>query len=111
MTNSGSVTIYQDELSRLLTETRKALSNLRADELERLVGRAQTIVDLHPVVMMRGIFGTETSVSAPAIFKRQHLLLGELLHATRRNIEVVQRLSGVQCERTHTINERVRWEL
>jgi hypothetical protein len=90
-----------DAWSGLLEETRRALSTLRAEDLEELARRAQTMFQeaegqqsrqqgpplTPPGISPRGLSADEwTKLSA------EHRLLGDLLQATEKNLRVLRRL-------------------
>jgi hypothetical protein len=100
-----------DAWSGLLEETRRALSTLRAEDLEELARRAQTMFQQAeekqarqqgPPLSSPGISppGNSTSGVSPrgispdewAKLSAEHRLLGDLLQATEKNLRVLRRL-------------------
>ena len=71
------------DIEGLLAETRAALANLRADDLEDLAARAEAILST-----------SSPSVPNPAAL-REHRLLGDLLDATGENLRVLRRLRNL----------------
>jgi hypothetical protein len=65
----------------LLAATRQALSTLRAEELEELASRAEKMLE-----------ETAPTTTAQAGLKAEQRLLGDLLSATDRNLQVLRRL-------------------
>jgi hypothetical protein len=78
----------------LLAETRLALSTLRQDDLEKLAARAEKMVeattghDADPLVNLEFGQGERSRVT------KEYRLLGSLLAATGKNLEILQRLRG-----------------
>jgi hypothetical protein len=84
----------KDSWSGLLEETRQALATLRAEDLEELAARAERMFDAAAGLESRrrqgpGIRGVERAKVA-----REHRLLGDLLLATDKNLQVLRRLDG-----------------
>jgi len=78
--------------SALLEETRQALSTLHVEELEELAGRAECLLRATQdadAVRQRLPLPERKQMAGIA---RQHRLLGELLHATERNMAVLRPL-------------------
>jgi hypothetical protein len=65
----------------LLAATRQALSALRAEDLEELAERAEKMLE-----------ETEPRTTAQAGLKAEQRLLGDLLSATDRNMQVLRRV-------------------
>lgn len=79
------------EWGRLIEEARMALSTLRAGDLEELAGRAERMFgESVRGTQRRGkpkLFGANLSCVTA-----QHRLLGNLLIATQKNLEVLRRM-------------------
>ena len=71
------------DIAGLLAETRAALANLRADELEDLATRAEAILT------------DSAKLPANPTALREHKLLGDLLDATGENLRVLRRLRAL----------------
>jgi uncharacterized protein YbaP (TraB family) len=96
------------ELEQMLSQSRIALSELRADDLVDLQSRAEslemTILGLHSIDLL----DNPLPFLATAPVKREHRLLKDLLQATRQNLDVLtassSRGTGIAPGR-----EGVRW--
>jgi hypothetical protein len=100
-----------DSWSGLLEETRQALATLRAEDLAELAARAVRMYDgaagSEPRRRQRpGIRGAERAKVA-----REHRLLGDLLLATDKNLQVLRRLDGRLHERVRAGGGNERWVL
>ena len=91
------------EWNELLAETRQALSTLRAEDLELLTVRAEEMLAVTSVCASRIDRGECRGLG------REHRLLGHLLTATDRNIEVLRRLRGGACGRSSAGGIDLRW--
>jgi hypothetical protein len=87
----------------LIAEARHALAMLRAEDLEALAIRAQTMIEA------AGGHGPEFREKERTKVVRQHRLLGDLLHATRQNLEVLRRLRGGTSGHRDTGEVNRRW--
>jgi hypothetical protein len=81
----------------LAEQTRQALANLRADELEQLAARAQRMLDASGRDEARGRGesdrrGAAAGGTARVGMLRQHRLLRDLLLATEKNMDVLRRV-------------------
>ena len=80
-------------LDDLLQTTKDALANLRADQLEELAQRAESLAE-------GPIAGSQADCAAPGSSTQlrtttlNHQRLGNLLRATRSNLQVMRKLSG-----------------
>jgi hypothetical protein len=90
-----------DAWSGLLEETRRALSTLRAEDLEELARRAQTMFQqaetqqtCQPGSPLSPPGNSPKGISAAewAKLSVEHRLLGDLLQATEKNLKVLRRL-------------------
>ena len=74
----------------LVEETREALANLRTEELERLVIRAQQALAVAAKTIPRSKNLRELAA--------RHRVLGEVLQATEQNLAVLRRLHSRERE-------------
>ena len=96
--------------SALLAETRQALANLRAEDLEELAARAQSMFDAAAAsepAQRRGTPGLAADTRAQLV--QEHRLLGDLLAATDRNLEVLRRLRGRLRDPAHAGEVHSQW--
>jgi hypothetical protein len=70
-----------DAWEELLTATREALATLRAQELEELATQAEKMLE-----------DGAPPATEPGRLKTEHRLLGDLLSATDRNLQVLRRV-------------------
>jgi hypothetical protein len=83
----------------LMQETREALAHLRTDELEALALRAHEALDATANNIPRGDDLRELAA--------KHRVLGDVLQATERNLNVLRRLRGQ--EGFHQSGGSARW--
>ena len=85
-----------DSWSGLVEETRKALATLRAEDLDELAQRAQTMFNQAeaPATSHSGLLQTRPQISDEdrVRLNAEHRLLGDLLQATEKNLKVLRRL-------------------
>jgi hypothetical protein len=95
--------------SGLLAQTRQALATLRAEDLEELAARADCM--LSATVGDDWIRQRIAKPQAQELLdlRRQNRLLGDLLVATDRNLAVLRRLRGSDCEGTGAGKAELRW--
>lgn len=94
MVNSVTDTVDADGWGELLADARQALATLRAEELEDLAARADC--------MRRATTGEDwirqriprPQAGEAVKLLREQRLLGDLLAATKQNLEVLRRLRG-----------------
>ena len=110
MSECMAETVGTDTWSGLLEETRQALSMLRVEDLEELSTRAERMFDaaagLESRRQRRVLRGAERAKVA-----REHRLLGDLLRATDKNLQVLRRLEGRLHGRTRAGEGNERWVL
>ena len=110
MSECMAETVGTDSWSGLLEETRQALSMLRVEDLEELSTRAERMFDaaagLESRRQRRVLRGAERAKVA-----REHRLLGDLLRATDKNLQVLRRLEGRLHGRTRAGEGNERWVL
>jgi hypothetical protein len=99
-----------DSWSGLLEETRQALSTLRVEDLEELSARAERIFDAAAGLELRRQ-GTVLRGAERAKVAREHRLLGDLLRATDKNLQVLRRLEGRLHGRVRAGEGNERWVL
>jgi hypothetical protein len=75
--------------SGLIEQTRGALATLDVQDLEELAARAELMLD---EAASLGAWGHGSGETERAGIVREHRLLGDLLAATGRNLEVLRRL-------------------
>jgi hypothetical protein len=95
--------------SELLAQTRQALATLCAEDLEELAARADCMLSAavgHDGIRQRIPRPQEQEL---VDLTRQNRLLGDLLHATDRNLAVLRQLRGDEYGRTHTRKVNSRW--
>jgi len=98
------------EWRTLLAETRQALSTLRAEDLEELAARAQSMFDASTPGGSAPRQGSpRASAGSRAQLAKEHHLLGDLLLATDRNLKVLRRLRGRLRDPRHTGEVHSRW--
>jgi hypothetical protein len=90
--DGGTGRVGKGDWSALLARTRQALANFRAEELEQLAARAEGMLAAERAVKLQGRGRPAERGTKRAGLAQEHHLLGELLLATDRNIEVVRRL-------------------
>jgi hypothetical protein len=95
----------------LLQETRRALSTLRAEDLEELAARAERIFEMNPCLEPTKRAGSEVLRSDMASLTRERHLLGDLMLATHRNRRVLQRLHRGASGHPGTEGVEQRWVL
>jgi hypothetical protein len=98
-----------DSWAGLIEETRQALSNLRADDLEDLVVRAQEMFGASVVLKSQQKHEPELCSAELVKVVEEHRLLGDLLIATDKNLAVVRRLQGRSRDRTYADEGHPRW--
>jgi hypothetical protein len=96
------------EWSELLEQTRQSLSNLRAEDLDELAARAECMLAATVAsnsIRQRMPLPREKGL---ADLVRQHRLLGDLIAATRSNLQVLRRArGGSSCDARHgEVNSR-----
>jgi len=79
----------RDDWAGLLQQTRRALSTLHAADLEELAIRAEKMLEASTRFSSR--VPGDAQPSGPRSLSAEHRLLGGLLLATRRNLDVLQR--------------------
>lgn len=98
-----------DSWSGLLEETRQALSMLRVEDLGELSTRAQKMFDAAAVIGTRGQRGSGLGGAGMEKMKQEHRLLGDLLLATDKNLQVLRRLQCRLHSRVDAGEGNVRW--
>jgi hypothetical protein len=95
----------RDEWAALLEQTRQALSTLRAVDLEELAVRADR---MSKVFAFKWRSQEDAQTLAPFNLSAEHRLLGSLLLATRRNLDVLQRSHAkpTHPDRTSEVNSQ-----
>jgi hypothetical protein len=83
----------------LLAETRLALSTLRLEDLEKLAARAEEMLEATAGNVAGPPRDLDLSRGERSSVAKEHHLLGSLLAATSRNLEVLQRLRGTPDSR------------
>jgi hypothetical protein len=82
------------EWSGLLESTRLALSTLRLDDLEKLAARAEQMLDAMTERDSMRAAGPRLDPGDRRKVLGEHRLLGSLLAATDRNLDLLRRLHG-----------------
>ncbi len=93
----------------LLAQTRQALATLRAEDLEELAARADCMLSAtvgHDWIRQRIPIPQEQELLD---LTRQNRLLGDLLHATDRNLAVLRQQRGDKYERSLAGKVNSRW--
>ena len=108
MSEGVAETVGTDTWSGLLEETRQALSTLLVEDLEELSARAERMFDAAAGLESRRQQGTALRGAERAKVAREHRLLGDLLRATDKNLQVLRRVEGRLHgrERAGEVNER-----
>jgi hypothetical protein len=109
MTEGGSGKAEECVWSGLLAETRQALANLRAEDLEELAEHAERMLRSMRAWELARRGGLELRATARRRSMREHKLLGELLQATDSNIAVLRRLCTGGVDRVGAARESARW--
>jgi hypothetical protein len=104
-------TVGTDTWSGLLEETRQALSTLRVEDLEEMSTRAERMFDAAAGLESRRQQGTALRGAERAKVAREHRLLGDLLRATDKNLQVLRRLEGRLHGRVRAGEGNERWVL
>jgi hypothetical protein len=97
----------RDEWAGLLEQTRQALSTLRAADLEELAIRAEKMLDTSTRISSRP--PGDPQPSDLRNLSAEHRLLGSLLQATRRNLDVFQRSRGNAHSQDRAGEVNLRW--
>lgn len=97
----------RDEWAGLLEQTRRALSALRATDLEELAIRAERMSEASPEFRSRP--PGDPQPSDLRNLSAEHRLLGSLLQATRRNLDVLQRSRGNAHSQDRAGEVNLRW--
>jgi hypothetical protein len=111
MSEYRTETAGKDSWSGLLEETRQALATLRAEDLEELAARAERMYDAAGGLAPRRRQRPRIGGDERAKVAREHRLLGDLLLATDKNLQVLRRLDGRLDERVCAGGGNERWVL
>jgi hypothetical protein len=97
------------EWSALLEQTRQALSMLRAEDLEVLAARAETMFAAHPALDSPRPRDLEPSPSDRTKLTRERRLLRDLILATDQNRKILRRLHRTAPGRMKAEEGDQRW--